>query len=124
MKKEESRQADSTVFEGMTSVRAVIKAYDDGISDRQILRLLVDEERSKSRAKELSWLSHRSKEIGFSIEYVSAETIDSLTTGNTHGGIIALCSERSIPPLECADLKKDGFYVMLDGIEDPYNFCY
>ena len=124
MKKEESRFADSTLFEGMTSIRAVISAMDSGISDRRITKILVDRDKQKSRAKELGWLRHKAEEHGFTIETVSASDIDGITTGNTHGGIIAECSERTIPSLTESEVKADGFYVMLEGIEDPYNFGY
>ena len=124
MKKEESRFAESTLFEGMTSIRAVITAMDSGISDRRIASVLVDRDKQKSRAKELGWLRHKAQEHGFSIEPVPAEEIEVLTTGNTHGGLIARCSARTIPALELSAIKPDGFYVMLEGIEDPYNFGY
>ena len=124
MKKEESRFAESTLFEGMTSIRAVISAMDSGISDRRIVKILVDREREKSRAKELGWLRYKASEYGFAIESVSAGEIEAVTTGNTHGGIIAECSDRTIPALDETDVKPDGFYVMIEGIEDPYNFGY
>lgn len=47
-----------------------------------------------------------------------------MTTGTSHGGIIAECSDREIPPLDDGILSGRGFYVMIDGIEDPYNFGY
>lgn len=124
MKKEESRFADSTVFEGMTSIRSVITAHENGINDRHIEKLLIDEERRKSKAKEIGWLTYKSHELGFAIEFVSSDELDGMTTGNTHGGIIAHCSDRTIPMLSEAVLKEDGFYAMLEGIEDPYNFGY
>lgn len=124
MKKEESRFAQSTLFEGMTSIRSVIYAADRGISDRRIIRILVDSERCKSRGKELAWLRVKSRELGFSIEQTTAAEIDALTTGNTHGGIVAECTERTIPSLDGSEIKPDGFYVMIEGIEDPYNFGY
>ena len=124
MKKEESRFAESTLFEGMTSIRAVITAMDSGISDRRIASVLVDRDKQKSRAKELGWLRHKAQEHGFSIEPVPAEEIEVLTTGNTHGGLIAHCSARTIPALELSAIKPDGFYVLIEGIEDPYNFGY
>jgi len=124
MKKEESRFAESTLFEGMTSIRAVLSAMDSGISDRRIEKILVDRSREKSRAKELGWLRYKAGEYGFAIESVDADNIESVTTGNTHGGIIAQCSDRTIPALTEADVKPDEFYVMIEGIEDPYNFGY
>lgn len=124
MKKEESRFTSGTLFEGMTSIRSVIYAADGGISDRRIIRILVDAERCKSRGKELAWLRVKSRELGFSIEMTTADEIDTLTTGNTHGGIVAECTERTIPSLTDCEVKPGGFYVMIEGIEDPYNFGY
>ena len=71
MKKEESRFVPDTLFEGMTSVRAVLGAMDQKISDRRITRILVDETKVKSRAKELGWLRFKSGEYGFDIVTVS-----------------------------------------------------
>ncbi len=51
MKKEESRFSESVVFEGMTSIRAVIKGYTSGVSDRRIIKIFVDKNRSASREK-------------------------------------------------------------------------
>ncbi len=124
MKKEESRFIESTVFEGMTSIRAVITAAENGISNRKIETLLIDEQRKKNKFKEISWLNFKAGEMNFQIEYVSTDILEKYTTGSTHGGIIALCSDRFIPSLGESELKKDGFYAMLEGIEDPYNFGY
>ena len=124
MQKEESRFVPDTLFEGMTSVRAVLGAMDQKISDRRITRILVDETKVKSRAKELGWLRFKSGEYGFDIVTVSPDEIEAMTTGNTHGGILAECTPRTIPALTAEAVKPDGFYVMIEGIEDPYNFGY
>jgi len=123
MKKEASRQVPGTLFEGMTSVRAVLRAMEEGISDRKLLRLLAAEERRDARAKELSWLGRMAEKHGFPIEYVPEADLDEMTVGATHGGIAAECSDRTIPSLSSAD-PSGGFWVMLEGIEDPYNFGY
>ena len=39
MQKEEIKFCDSTVFEGMTSIRAIIKSIDNGTSDRKIEKI-------------------------------------------------------------------------------------
>lgn len=124
MKKEESRTGESTVFEGMTSISAILNGNADGVNDRRIHRVLVDRDRAAARGKELAWLAHRADEQGFSIEYALSDEIDALTTGNTHGGIIAECSPRNVVSLAPEKIKPNGFYVMLEGIEDPYNFGY
>ena len=123
MKKEESRFAADTVFEGMTSIRAVIKSNEMG-RGRRICEILVDSARTDKLKKELSWLRHVAEQYGFPLRYTDCDEINSLTVGNTHGGIVALCGEREIPSIEEFEIREDGFYVMIEGIEDPYNFGY
>ena len=124
MIKESEKFADSLVFEGMTSISAVINSPSS--NNRQISKIIYDSSKEKSKYKELSFLRHKSSELGFSLEAVASNEIEKITLGNSHGGIIALCTERTIPLLKNSidDIKKDGFYVMLEGIEDPYNFGY
>jgi len=124
MIKEVSRFADSTVFEGMTSVRAVLDASAKGISDRRILRVLYDTAKESSKEKELSYIRRMGAQKGFAVQGVSTAEIDAVCTGNSHGGIIAECSERSIPALLAQHFPANGFVVMIEGIEDPYNFGY
>jgi len=124
MIKEEARFADSSVMEGMVSFRAVINGIDSGVSDRKILKVLVDETRAKKHSKELSYVKAMSFKHGFEIENVSPDVIDGMTVGSSHGGIIAICSARNIPRLSASAVRDNGFYVLADGIEDPYNFGY
>lgn len=124
MKKEETRFKDSNIFEGMVSIRAIINAYDNGISDRKIEKVFVSQQRLQKRAKELSYIKARSYDLGYEIEVLTDEEIEALTVGNTHGGLLCQCSNRTIPQLRTEDIKENGFYIMLDGIEDPYNFGY
>ncbi len=119
MIKESDRQKPSVIFEGMTSISAVIKG-----GKRDIMRVFYDEQKEKSKAKELGFLKHKSRELGFEIIKSTSAEIDTYTTGNTHGGIIAECTEHSVPPFDANKICKDGFYVMIEGIEDPYNFGY
>ena len=111
-------------MEGMQSIRSVIAGNEAGINDRRIEKILYDRERSKSLIKELGWLRHVGERMGFKIEECVGEEIERLSLGRTHGGILALCSERTIPALDLSKIKENCFYVMLEGIEDPYNFGY
>lgn len=122
MQKEQDKFAASNIFEGMTSVSALLNA--DDCNDRKIERVWIDQAKRRSKAREIGFLTARSRELGFAIEYVTAERIDALAVGNTHGGIIAFCGERSIPALTTDAIVPGGFYVYLEGIEDPYNFGY
>ena len=127
MKKEAERIQNAVYFEGMTSIRALIaaKMADAPHNDRKIIRICFARESERRLSRELSWLAHRAKDFSFPIVPLGADEIEEMTTGNTHGGIIAECGERSILPLDDATIiPEDGFYVMIEGIEDPYNFGY
>ena len=124
MIKETSRQVASTVFEGMTSLSAVIESALLGKNDRQITEVLYDRSKEKSKAKEIAYLRRMAEKLGFTVTEADAEEIDALATGNSHGGIIARCTERTISPLTAESLPEAGFVVMIEGIEDPYNFGY
>jgi len=119
-----------TLLEGMTSISALIQGIRDGINARTIQKVYFDREKQRSKAKELGFLRAVSGELGFEIEAVDADVIDRMTIGSTHGGIIAACGERPLPSLDNALEnpltfgRKDGFFVMLEGMEDPYNFGY
>jgi 23S rRNA (guanosine2251-2'-O)-methyltransferase len=63
-------------------------------------------------------------ERGVRMETVAPETIDELASGRTHGGVIALVGprrERSVGTL-LAETGERSLIVLLDGIEDPFNF--
>ncbi len=119
---------ENLIFEGMTSIRAVLSAIESGKSDRKILRVLVAKSRQKARAKELSYLKAMSYKHGFEILTVSDEEIDSIVLGSSHGGLLLEASARTISTLCAEDITKipedERFFVMIEGIEDPYNFGY
>ena len=124
MQKEEIKTRESTVMEGMQSIRSVVAGNESGVNDRKIEEILVDRERAGALSKELGWLRHVGERSGFAIRSCAGEEIDALALGRSHGGILARCSERTIPPLDVSKIKDHGFYVMIEGIEDPYNFGY
>ncbi|MBQ9735464.1 MAG: RNA methyltransferase [Clostridia bacterium] len=125
MQKEENKFVPSGVFEGIVSIRAVLASQKEGVSDRRIERILYTEHHAKKAPKEIAFLRHEAERQGFALELVTQETLDGLTLGNSHGGIVAICSDRTVPALtEEAPLPEHGFYVMIEGVEDPYNFGY
>jgi 23S rRNA (guanosine2251-2'-O)-methyltransferase len=122
MLKEEQRFVTSDILEGMTSISALLNSGD--ANDRKIEKILIDRAKRKSKAPQIGFLTAKSHELGFPVEFVDTEEIDRLSVGNTHGGILALCTARTIPTLTAKDIQPDSFYVYLEGIEDPYNFGY
>ena len=125
MQKEEIKFKDSTVFEGMTSIRAILRGIDSGINDRQIKQILFDKDKMKKISKEVGYLKAVSDKYAFEIIETTSGELEKITLGTSHGGLVAITGERTLPYLsEASDIRPDGFYVMIEGIEDPYNFGY
>lgn len=124
IKKESDKFLDSNILEGMTSIDALIKAKERGVNDRPIEKVLYSKEKENSKRREISYLKRKASSLAFDIEAASASVIDGMTIGNTHGGIIAVCGQRSFPVLTPDKIAENGFYVLIEGIEDPYNFGY
>ena len=69
MIKEHTKFENSNIFEGMPSISAVIKSIENQKSDRKILRVIIDNKKIKSKAKEISFLKKKSQLFGFDIEF-------------------------------------------------------
>ena len=125
MKKEYEKFVASNLFEGMTSISSLLAAREAGVNSRPIYEVRFDKSKLKSKAKAYRFLQHKAEAFGFALKLVEPEDISAEAIGNTHGGILALCGERLFPTLTSPDqLVSNGFYVLLEGIEDPYNFGY
>lgn len=113
------------IFEGMTSISSVISSIENGVSKRHIIKVFYNQEKKKSKYNELKFLDSKSSELGFELIGVPHTLIDEIANGKTHGGIIAVCDKITIPHLLSANqITDNGFYIVLDGIEDPFNFAY
>lgn len=129
--KEADKQQASNIFEGMTSIRAVLKAIESERTDynRRIISILCSESRRNARSGELSYIKAMSFKHDFSLKIVPDREIDELALGNTHGGLLMETTPRTIPELSVEMINSTipearRFFVMLEGIEDPYNFGY
>lgn len=103
-------------LEGALSVSAALEA-----GRRDVFEVLIDE--GKRYDQRLQALRLHAKQAAVKLKYVPTSEIEDRATGNSHGGVIALAGSRRFNPLQ--DLippDKPAFVVMLDGIEDPYNF--
>jgi 23S rRNA (guanosine2251-2'-O)-methyltransferase len=103
------------VVEGHVSVEAVLEAGMRPVhriwavrpGDRRLVRL-----RALARERDVV------------IERVESDVVDELSAGRTHGGVLALVGprvDRAVDEL-LAEVGEGSLIVMLDGIEDPFNF--
>jgi 23S rRNA (guanosine2251-2'-O)-methyltransferase len=112
------------IFEGMTSISAVINSIKNGSNDRMISKIYFDSSKSAKKSRELGFLKHASSLLNFELCPCDSEFIDSLVSGNTHGGIVMLTSKRTFPTANVNFLTNGNFYALIEGLEDPYNFGY
>lgn len=112
------------VFEGMTSISAVIKSIQETSSNRKIIKVIYDSEKAKQKAREIKYLGYKAQELGFELVSALPHHISNIASGETHGGFISICTKRSFPDLIVNNLTNGGYYALVDGIEDPYNFGY
>ena len=91
---------------------------------RTVHRVLLRTERQDRQDRAMRWLQHRARAANVPVEQVSAAEIDAATQGNSHGGVAAEAGQRQFVEMKALLPHGDGpaFVVMLDGIEDPFNF--
>jgi 23S rRNA (guanosine2251-2'-O)-methyltransferase len=103
------------VVEGHVSVEAVLEA-----AGRPVHRIWA----VRPGDRRFGRLRALARERGVVIETVDPQLVDELTAGRSHGGVIALVGsrrERRVGEL-LAEVGEGSFIVMLDGIEDPFNY--
>ncbi len=106
------------MLEGYLSINAALYS-----GSRPIHRIAIHQ--SKQYDRHLSDLVKRARASNIPVDFVDDATIRTLTEGNTHGGVVATVGERQFVTLnDLIEAAKLAWVVMLDGIEDPYNFGY
>ncbi len=113
-----------TVIRGYISVSAVIKG-----GKREMKRIVFDTERYNKIMQSKYHYNEKKqyatlKNSGVPVEYFSAEEFLHFTDGDTAGGIAAEVGERIFCTPEKLLCNKKAYILVLDGIEDPYNFGY
>jgi 23S rRNA (guanosine2251-2'-O)-methyltransferase len=74
--------------------------------------------------RRLARLRSLARERDVPIDAVEAAAIDELAAGRTHGGVLGLAGprrDRALPDV-LAEVGEGSLLVMLDGVEDPFNF--
>ncbi len=108
---------DEAVLEGQIAIRAALQA-----ASRALHVLYVDRSRPDKHGG-VAALVRAARAASVPVELVAPEVIAAHTSGQTHGGVIARAGPRRF--LSMADLlptSGPAFIVMLDGVEDPFNF--
>lgn len=110
-----SEDAESGVLEGAISVSAALRS-----GNREIHVVLLDESRDP---RETASLERVARETGKTLERVPRVAIDERASGKRHGGVIAVVGPRRyLPAVDLVSATSVPFIVMIDGVEDPYNF--
>ena len=103
-------------LEGRISVKAAILAGNRTVREVYVRNDLND--------RDTSFIIHRAEEHGIPVTRMTAEQIDEMAQGKTHGGILADAGERTFQDLSVCLDNDSPFVVMLEGVEDPFNLGY
>ena len=100
------------LFEGTISCKSILEE-----NKRKAKILYVDE---KKRTKDFSYIIHLAKSQKVPVISCKRQKLDELSGSKSHGGMLLLAQERTIPSLSSIG-KIQGMTMYLDGLEDPYN---
>jgi 23S rRNA (guanosine2251-2'-O)-methyltransferase len=116
MKKDAEKRVDSHYAEGALSILSVISN-----ASRKVYEIFVLPE-AKKEEKNLLKLFKLAKKHHIPVRSSNSEFFDSVTTGHTHGGVIARVGSRIMQTAEEVFERGNGFVFLICGIEDPFNF--
>lgn len=102
-------------IEGFISIEAAVRA-----GNRPVEVIYVREDKWDNRVRQLQRLAHESNIL---LERVPADTINELVSGHSHGGMVARVGPRRLQSLPMLlENQANPCVVMVDGVEDPFNF--
>ncbi len=103
------------ILEGWVSVLAALEA---GRRPVQAVYL-----QAGKPVRQAGQITAAARQRGLQVQSISAAQLDSLAQGRSHGGVLAQAGERSFQSLqELTAAAPQGFFAMLYGVEDPYNY--
>jgi 23S rRNA (guanosine2251-2'-O)-methyltransferase len=107
--------SDSQWIEGHISIEAAVRA-----GNRPVEMIYVQQDKWDSTSR---YLQRLAQEAGIPLERAGAETIDEITSGHSHGGVVARIGPRRFQTLpSLIEDRPNPCVVMIDGVEDPFNF--
>ena len=102
-------------LEGVISIAAALRARS-----RPVRSILLRDDREEPPHRHLL---NAARAAGVPVRRVPLAEIDAQAGGKTHGGALAFVGERVTVPLDSlAAGTASPFVVMVDGVEDPFNF--
>lgn len=105
---------EMAVLEGALSIQAALEARH-----RQIHEIRLSTDATRSRA--VAAVVRRARHERIPVRSTHRKEIARLSTGGSHGGIVAIVGPRAYQRLDPLLRVEAPFLAMLDGIEDPYN---
>ena len=116
MRKDSEKRGDSNYAEGAISILSVIRNKSREIHE---ILLLPDVKRDDKNILKLLSLAKKNK---IPVRMSDSSFFDQVTTGHTHGGVIASVGDRKMKSAREVFSEAGGFVFLLSGIEDPFNF--
>ncbi len=116
MKKTVAEHEEFFYAEGALSVLSVLKNKSRPIYE---ILLLPDIKKDDCKIQRVLSLAKKNKIL---VKLSDQTFFDLVTTGHTHGGLIARVGERKCQSVEDIFDNGNGFVFMICGIEDPFNF--
>lgn len=109
---------------GFVSVKSILTA-----KSRDVGRILLERERYEAVERSNFCATEKRQyayllSAGVPVAYMDKEAFSALVGSGSAGGIAAEVGERRFSPPEELLQKRNGYFTVLDGIEDPFNFGY
>ena len=111
-------ESETTWLEGVVSIEAVLQSQS-----RPIEAIYLHLSAKRKRDRRVARLRKTAVSQNIPLEEVTQKFIEERVSGKSHGGMIAAVGPRRFVGL--GDMLVEGkrpFIVMLDGVEDPFNF--
>lgn len=103
------------IIEGAISVKAALSG-----GKRKVNKLYIDKNKNDRNIK---YIINLAKSLNIGIDFVDRVFIDEISSGKTHGGVIADASFRVYDDLKSC-FNNNSFVCLIEGIEDPFNLGY
>lgn len=103
------------IFEGALSVKAAIQG-----KNRKVNKVFIAKEK---KDRDTSFILRLCQSENIPVVRMPKDKINEMTTGKTHGGVIAEVENRNYQHEDSIDIN-NAFIVAIEGVEDPFNLGY